>query len=140
MTLPPAVIIHGLPHALAALGPRRPVTLLSAPGAASYAGCGWWRALIAAALARHPGLAIPDILDCADAPGRAVEALSAGCLNVVLHPGPAWADVAARAAGLGAALLPVAPPALDFGRRGAARHLPAWLAAGPDRDTDPAIG
>ena len=37
MILPPAVIIHGLPHAQAALAPGLPVTLLSAPWAACFA-------------------------------------------------------------------------------------------------------
>jgi len=126
--LPPAVVVHGLPHALAALAPGRPVLLLSAPGAPSYAGCGWWRAVIAAALARHPGANAPDMLDCADSPGRALEALSVGCRLVVLHPGLAWNDIAERAAAAGARLLPVAPPALDLARRGSGRRLAAWLA------------
>jgi len=127
MTLPPAVIIHGLPHALAALAPGRPVTLLSAPGAASYAGCAWWRAVVAAALAAHPGAYAPDALDCGDAPGRALEALSVGCGIVVLHPGPAWADISGRASSRGALLLAAAPAALDLGWRGADRQLAAWL-------------
>ncbi|MGI4941329.1 MAG: hypothetical protein ACRYHQ_12355 [Janthinobacterium lividum] len=129
MTLPPAVIIHGLPHALSVLAAARPVTLLSAPGAASYAGCGWWRAVIAAALATHPGAVAPDMLDCADAPGRALEALSLQCRLIVLHPGPAWPDIAARAESQGARLLAAAPPALDMGRRGEDRRLAAWLGA-----------
>ena len=107
MTLPPAIIVHGLPHALTALAPGRPVTLLSAPGAASYAGCAWWRAVVAAALAACPGATAPDALDCADAAGRALEAMSVGCR---------WIGLAS------------APPALDLGRRGADRHLAAWLA------------
>ena len=144
MTLPPAVIIHGLPDALAALAPGRPVTLLSAPGAASYAGCAWWRAVIAAALAAYPGATAPDALDCADAPGRVLEALSAGCRLVVLQPGSAWADIAARAAASGARLLADAPAALDLGRRGMDRHLASWLAAPdimlPAGDTGSTIG
>ena len=129
MTLPPAVIIHGLPHALTALAPGRPVTLLSAPGAASYAGCAWWRAVVAAALASYPGAAAPDMLDCADAPGRALEALSLRCRLVVLHSCPAWADIAKRAESCGARLLAAAPPALDLGGRGEERRLAAWLGA-----------
>ena len=55
---PPAVIVHGLDDARAALAPGRPVTLLSAPGAALYAGCGWWRALVRLAQAEQgPGRA-----------------------------------------------------------------------------------
>lgn len=130
MSLPPAVVIHGLPDALAALRSGRPVTLLSGPGAASYAGCGWWRALVARALA-EAGRDAPDVLDCADAPGRAAEALRAGCLRLVLDPDvPAFADLAGRAAGLGAAVLPVRPPALDLADPGARLRLDAWLAIG----------
>lgn len=127
-TLPPAVVIHGLPHALTALAPGRPVLLLSAPGAASYAGCAWWRAVIAAALALHPSAHAPDMLDCADSPGRALEALSVGCRLIALQPGPAWDDIADRAAATGARLLPAPPPALDLAQRGSGRRLAAWLA------------
>jgi len=127
MTLPPAVVIHGLPHARLALRVGRPVTLLSAPGAPSYAGCGWWRALIAAAWAEFPGSKPPDVLDCADAPGRALEALSMGCGIIVLRPGPAFADIAARAAALGAEVLAEAPASLDLGDRKVAWRLETWL-------------
>ena len=130
LALPPAVVVHGLADVRAALRPGRSVTLLSAPGAASYAGCGWWRALVAQALA-EAGRDAPDVLDCADAPGRAVEALRAGCRCLVLDPAvPAFADIAARAAASGAAVLPARPVALDLARPGAARRLDAWLAIG----------
>ena len=125
MSLPPAVVIHGLAHARLVLAPGRPVTLLSAPGAALYAGCGWWRALILAASTE-----MPDILDCADAPGRALEALSIGCKRLVLHPCPAWDTVAERAASCGSDLLRVRPDALDLARPGASRHIAAWLGIG----------
>lgn len=127
MNLPPAILVHGLPHARLALAPGRPVTLLSAPGAASYAGCGWWRAVVAAALAEHPGADVPDVLDCGDAPGRALEALSLGCRLLVLRPGPAWEDISARVAAQGARLLDRAPPALDLAKPGAGRRLAGWL-------------
>ena len=103
------------------------MTLLSAPGAPSYAGVGWWRALVAAARAEFPALDPPDVLDCGDAPGRALEALSAGCRVVVLRPGPAFADIAERAAAREARLLPEPPAALDLNDRGALRRLDAWL-------------
>lgn len=127
MSLPPAIMIHGLPHAFLALAPGRPVTLLSAPGAASYAGCGWWRALVAQALAQHPGADAPDVLDCGDSPGRVLEALSLGCRLMVLRPGPAWDGLAARAAAQGAGLLHEAPPALDLAKSGACRRVAHWL-------------
>ena len=122
MMLPPAVVIYGLGHARAALAPGRPVLLLSAFGAACYAGAGWWQALVAAAGAPL------DALDCADAAGRALEALAAGCRMIVLHPCPGFAAVAERAGG--ATILAARPPALDLGERGAERHLLDWLAQG----------
>lgn len=127
MVLPPAVVIHGLPHARAALVLGRAATLLSAPGAASYAGAAWWRALVAAARAEFPALDPPDVLDCGDAPGRALEALSLGCRVVVLRPGLAFADIAERAAAQGTLLLAEPPAALDLNNRGALRRLDAWL-------------
>jgi len=125
MALPPAIVIHGLAHARLALAAGRPVTLLSAPAAGLYAGCGWWRAVIAAAQTDAP-----DLLDCADAPGRALEALSVGCRWLVLRPCSAWDSVAERSAGQGATLLRERPPALDLGERGASRHIAAWLGFG----------
>src|SRR5262249_21900556 len=70
----PAVVVHGWTDARAALAPGRPVTLLSARGAALYAGAGWWRALVARARAGHPAVPLEDILDCADASGVALGA------------------------------------------------------------------
>lgn len=129
MVLPPAVVVHGLADARLALAMGRPVTLLSAPGAAGYAGCGWWRAMTTAARTEAPGVEAPDILDCLDQTGRAIEALRHGLRRIILLPGaPAREDVAARAAALGAALLDARPPALDLAQPGAARRLAAWLA------------
>ncbi len=123
MKRPPAVVVHGLPHLLAATAPGLPVTLLSGPGAATYAGCGWWRALMALGAGSNP-----DILDCAAAPGRAMEALRIGCRLLVLDPAvPAWSLVAARATAAGAILLAERPPALDLSQRGAERRLVEWL-------------
>ena len=124
MNLPQAVIVHGLVDIRAALAPGRPVTLLSAPGAALYAGGLWWRELLAAA--EYTG---PALLDCGPAPGRAWEALKLGLRGVVLAPCPAWDQVAEYAAAQGALLLPAPPPALDFCSPGAAWRLEAWLTA-----------
>jgi hypothetical protein len=123
MKLPPAVVVHGLAQARLAVAAGR-VTLLSAPGAALYAGCGWWRALVAAS-----GTTGPDVLDCADAPGRAMEALRAGCRLIVLDPAiPAAPLVMARAEAIGARVLTERPPALDLAVPGALRELQDWVA------------
>ncbi len=125
MNLPPAVIIHGLGDARLALDCKRPVTLLSAPAAALYAGCLWWFSLLQAAQADGPAL-----LDCADAPGRAVEALRMGLRGIVLNCEPGlFSQVLALAEMHGALLLPGAPPALDLAQRGADRRLAGWLNA-----------
>jgi hypothetical protein len=130
----PAVIIHGLEHASVALAPALPVTLLSARGAALYAGCGWWHAMVNAARKRHPSVPFADILDCANAPGRAMAALRIGQRLLILDAGPAWAEVAATAATLGATLLSVAPPALDLAQPHARARLGEWLRGSDDFD------
>jgi hypothetical protein len=124
----PAVVVHGLAEARAALRPGCPVLLLSAPGAAGYAGCLWWRELVAAARACHPATPALDALDCAAAPGYAMAALRVGQRLLVLDPTcPAFSAVANAAATVGAHLLPARPPALDLAARGAQRRLAGWL-------------
>ena len=123
MQIPPAVIVHSLVQVRCALAPGRPVTLLSAPGAAVYAGCLWWQEVLAQA--RFDGVAL---LDCADAPGRALEALKLGLGGIVLHcPPAAFAVVAELAATHDALLYAQAPPALDLAHPAAMRQLEAWL-------------
>jgi hypothetical protein len=137
----PAVVVHGLPHARTVLAAGRAVTLLSAPGAALYAGCGWWRALVERARSEHPGIAVDDILDCADASGLALGALRSGQRLIVLDPiAPGWRSVASIAASLGGAVLGVRPPALDMANRGAARGLHDWLHTRSDGDSGGAVG
>jgi hypothetical protein len=130
MVAGPAVIVNGLDDAVAALRAARgaPITLLSAPGAALFAGCLWWREVVRQARAIVPVGVVRDVLDCADAGGLAVSALRIGQLAIVLHEdAPGHAAVVAIAAALGATVLAVAPPALDLAERGAARKLEAWL-------------
>ncbi len=132
----PAVVVHGLPQACAALaaaGPRG-VLLLSAPGAGGSLGPRWFAAMVAAAAARYPGVTHAAALDCADMPGAALAALRGGLRFVILDPlTPAFAAVAGAAAECGAVLLRERPPALDLAhydarRRAHAAALAAWLA------------
>jgi hypothetical protein len=130
MTAGAAVIVNGLDDAVAVLRAARgaPVTLLSAPGAALFAGCLWWREVVRQAHDIVPGSAAADVLDCADASGLALSALRLGQTAIVLYDdAPGHAAVVAIAANLGARVFPAAPPALDLSRRGAARRLDAWL-------------
>ena len=118
MIVYPAVIVHGMADARTALGPNLPVTLLSAPGAALFAGCQWWREVVAAARALHPATEAIDVLDCADASGMAMGALRVGVCRLVLWPGaPGWNRVAAIAERQGGFVLEQAPAALDLAQR-----------------------
>jgi hypothetical protein len=130
MAAGPAVIVNGLDDAVAVLRAARgvPVTLLSAPGAALFAGCQWWRELVRQARESVPGRNAADVLDCADAGGLAVSALRLGQTTVVLHESaPGRTAVAAIAAQCGAMVLAAAPAALDLSKPGAARLLENWL-------------
>lgn len=128
MTLPPAVIVHQLDHARTVLALGCPVTLLSAPGAAAWAGCGWWRALVTQAGNACPGVAFTDVLDCGEASGQALAALRIGQKVLVLAPAaPGWDAVAAIAAAQGGAVLAQAPPALDMADSAVRRRLVNWV-------------
>ena len=122
---PPAITVHCIEHAQLALASGRPVTLISAPAAGVFAGPAWWRALVAAC-----GTSQPDLLDCADAPGRALEALAVGCSGIILLPCPAWPNVAERATMAGALLRPDRPVCLDLADPAAPRRIDAWLEVG----------
>ena len=128
----PAVMIHSLADARSALARGLPVTLVSARGAALYAGAGWWVALMAAARAECPDRRFDDILDCGDAPGRAAEALRAGqrCLVLAAVSPAIYERVRLMAEEVGAELRPAMPEALDLAVRGAHRRLADWLAQG----------
>jgi hypothetical protein len=123
MDTPPAVIVHSLTDVKLAIAPGLPVLLLSAPSAALYGGCLWWQSLLQAAAFTGPSL-----LDCGDAPGRAMEAIRLGVPGVILGCEPAiYQAVAALAAVTGIKVAAMRPAALDMGVRGAERHLLAWL-------------
>ena len=144
MVVPPAVIVHGLADARVALAPGLPVTLLSAQGAALYAGCGWWHALVATARAEFPGTEVVDILDCADGSGQAMAALRIGVTRLVLWPSaPGRSAVEAIVSERGGLVLEAAPPTLDLAQSGARRHVLTWLRgvpAGAIRDKRGVLG
>lgn len=113
MELPPAIIVHDVRAAVAALRPGGAVTLLSAPGAGLYGGCMWWRDLVATARAVHPATLCVDVLDCADGTTQALAALRIGVCRLVLWPSAPGREAAvAIAAGQGGFVLAGPPPAL----------------------------
>lgn len=84
-------IVHGLPYARAAIAQNPAVTLVSAPGAALYAGVLWWRELIA--ILRDEGYVGVAYLDCADQPAQAIEAIHCGITHLVLEPHPLCEEI-----------------------------------------------
>ncbi|WP_188260072.1 hypothetical protein [Azospirillum tabaci] len=139
--LPPLsrpIRIHGLTDADAACSAAAdlgvPLLLVSAPGAAASAGAGWFREVIARAAARHPSVAMTAVLDCADRPGDALGALSAG-VDVILFTGRT--DVAERLADIaaqrGSSLLTALPEGLDLRAvRDPRRACREWLSGQDD--------
>jgi len=126
--LPPAVVVHGAADVARACAAGLPLTLLSAPGAAVFAGPGWWIALARQACAAYPGLIAADLLDCADAPGLALAALRLGQRRLILDPTcPAFATVAATMRERGGEVHAERLPALDLADPRAERRLEAWL-------------
>jgi hypothetical protein len=117
--------VHGLADALAALEAAaslgRPVILVSAPGAAAYAGAGWFKALVALARQRWPEAGVTAMLDCGDRAELVQGALRAGLADLVFT-GPA--GVAARLADIagqqGARLHRSRPQSLEIADPGGA--------------------
>ncbi len=116
-SLPPAFVIHSLAHATAALaaadGLGVPVTLLSAPAAAAYAGPGWFRAVTGQAGAAHPGVAVTAVLDCGDMSGHALAALREGVM-AIRFDGDTAGKIADIAGQYGALVVAERPEALDL--------------------------
>ena len=116
-------VVHSLAAARAVLAAAKAdgagrVVLVSPPDAAAYLGVGYFAALVEAARAEFPAIAIEAVMDCGGDPGYALSALRMGFTSVVLrgHPG-AHARVAAIARAMGARVLRD-PPGRGTGRRG----------------------
>jgi len=108
-------IVASLEAARAALGAARTaqsaITLVSPPGSAANLGIGYFWALIEAATAEFPDVAIAAVMDCGDEPGWALAALRTGFKSVALGGDRRARDrVAAIARKLGARVL-ARPPA-----------------------------
>ncbi|MEZ5669794.1 MAG: hypothetical protein R3F55_20625 [Alphaproteobacteria bacterium] len=91
------------------------MTLVSAAGCAQSAGVGWFAAVVDQAREACPDVAIGAILDCTDATGRALQAISVGLRRLVVAADcpalPALSDLAAQA---GATILTAPPDAIDL--------------------------
>jgi hypothetical protein len=131
-----AVIVHDIHHARAAARAAEALgvtlTLRSAPGAAGYAGAGWFAALVAALRAEFPGADIAASLDCGDAAGDAMAGLACGLTLIRFSGrGRVRARLAALAEAYGAALDGDRRRALDLaGAADAEAACRRWLARG----------
>lgn len=132
---PPAIVIHDLEDARAALAAAaalgRPVSLVSAAGAAGYAGAAWFLLVVARAAADHPQAEWTAVLDCADHPGHVLSALRQGA-KAVRYSGPkaSAAKLAAIAEQSGARLVTGRLAALDLrGEPDPQAACRAWLDA-----------
>ncbi|UCH74133.1 MAG: hypothetical protein JSU82_17790 [Rhodospirillales bacterium] len=133
--LPPAIVVHGLAHAEAALaaaaGLGVAVTLISAEGAAGYAGPSWFRMVVEEARAAHPEAQVTAVLDCGDMPGYALAALRDGA-QIIRFSGDTADKIADIAAQCGAQIIAERPAALDLApveraRRDLERACRDWL-------------
>lgn len=83
------VVIHSVDHAKTALSVAEEqecaICLVSAPGAAAYAGAGWFKSVIQEAGDAYPSVPLEAVLDCGDCPGYALGALRIGLKRVSFH-------------------------------------------------------
>ena len=133
--LPPAIVVHGLAHAEAALAAAAElgvaVTLISAEGAAGYAGPTWFRMVVEEARAAHPEAQVTAVLDCGDLAGYALAALRDGA-QIIRFSGDTADKIADIAAQYDARVIAARPEALDLApveraRRDLVRACREWL-------------
>lgn len=127
-TTPPALEIGGLDAAMRALlliGGRSGISLISPPDGAVILGGGFWAALTRA-IAPGAGDRPAMILDCGDRAGPALDALAAGCADLLCAaPG---ADLRAFALAAGARIYTRRGPSLAItARQPSDRAVEAFL-------------
>ena len=87
----PQIVVYALADACAALqaaaGQNMAITLVSPPGAAGFAGPGWFREVVAQARDAMPGVAFDSVLDCASEAGLALAAIREG-VEAICFGGP----------------------------------------------------
>ena len=127
------VVIHGLAEAVLALDAAaatgRSALLVSPPGAAGYAGAGWFKAMTDRLRQARPDAHFVAVLDCANWPGRVLEALRSGVEHIrFVGEGPAAATLTALASAHGATLWRDIGGALDLRLTGKpAAACRAWM-------------
>lgn len=117
--MPRAIIFHSLDHARAALGAAREagveVCLVTAPGAARYAGVDHLKKIVDLALAEFEGDTPNALIDCGANAGSAMSALRAGWNTLAFAGEPdVKRKIADMAAQCGARLVDRPAEALDL--------------------------
>ena len=136
---PPAIVVHGLDHALAAARAAEAVgcavRLRSGPAAAGYAGAAWFAEVVRAARRAHPDVRIDAVLDCGESPGLALAAFRRSVETVLFTGPPALrGKLDALAVASGARVESEAAPALDLaGEEDPEAACRAWLGAARGR-------
>lgn len=131
----PAIVVHGLDHALAAARAAEAlgvaVCLWSGPAAAGYAGAAWFAEVVRAARRAHPDVRIDAVLDCGDSPGPVLAAFRRSVETVLFTGPPALRQkLEAIAEASGARVEYESAPALDLaGEEDPEAACRAWLAA-----------
>ncbi len=115
-----AFVVHGLAQAraacAAAVASGRAIALISAPGAAQSVGIGWFKALVEETRGSYPTVDMIAVLDCGDAAGRTLQALSQGLRHLLVDArSPALPRLRDIAAQHGAAILTARPICIDLG-------------------------
>ena len=114
-----AVIVHDMSHLSAALAVAqrtgKPITLLTPPGGAGYAGPGYYRRLLDRAASARPTARFRCLLDCGTDAALALQALRDGWTEIVFAgPAETRARVESAAATAGARVRPRPPAAVDL--------------------------
>jgi hypothetical protein len=133
---PRAIVVHDRDDAVAAATEARDagvaVVLLTAQGAAGYAGVDYLLGMVAQGAAAAPGAQVEAVLDCDDSAGDVLAGLRVGWKRVLFT---GEAELAAKLADIagqsGATLLTRRPEALDLeGERDPRAACRAWLKLG----------
>lgn len=130
----PFLIVHDIGHVRDAVAIARehgrPVTLISAPGAAASMGADVFNRMIDAVRAEDPDTDISAVMDCGADPGQAMQALRMGCKNLRLN---AEESVLRKLRDMTDGIVLDARPIAAYDMAGGTHDLAAWLEGSADK-------
>ncbi len=129
----PFLIVHDIGHVRDAVATAkdlgRPVTLISAPGAAASMGADVFNRMIDAVRAENPDSDIVAVIDCGADPGQAMQALRFGSQNIRLD---APEGVLAKLRDMADGMILDGGPIAAYDMAGDTYDLAAWLEGNTD--------